>query len=165
MKKSLIAFLLMATFALTFTSCKKDKEEDEDNTIVENTWIIDGAKYELLSSAAAAKPKFTDNKLNAVGKSGDQTSALSIEFKSVPTASGSYSIKSLGTELSDNQCIITSIGGAEKLSFSTGRSGDVAKITVSGGKVRVEVSNIEIEIPKDGGATAKGTLSANILEN
>ncbi len=147
---------MMATFAMTFTGCKKDEEED-NATVAENTWVIDGTVYELATSLA--KPSFSGATLGAIGSKG----VLSIAFSAKPTASGTYTVKSLGSELGANDVSIVSLSES-KTTFSTGKSGDVAKITVSGGKVRVEISNIEVEIPS-GESTVKGKLSANILEN
>lgn len=157
MKKSLFALLMMATFALTFTACKKDKDEDKTPSTTENTWTVGETKYELASSLF--KPKFDGNKLTALSDKG----AISIEFKAKPAANGTFTIKSLGSELGDTDCTVTNVSETQT-AFSTGKTGDVAKITVSGGKVRVEMSKIEVEILKDGAST-KTSLSANILEN
>lgn len=157
MKKSLIAFLMLATFAMTFTGCKKDKEEeDKGPELTENSWIIDGKKYELANSLF--KPSYSGGTLSAIGTGG----ALGIKFAEKPTANGTYSIKTPTTELGANECSVLFVG--EPAFYSTGKSGDVAKVTVSGGKIRVELSKIEIETT-DGESNKKGVLSANILEN
>lgn len=162
MKKSLLAILMLMTLAVSFTGCKKDEDEDDGKgNTSENTWTVDGSTFQLVSSLA--KPSFTGATLSAAGTDGTKTSVLSIEFSKKPTTSGSFAVKSFGTDLSDSDVIITSIGEGA-LFYSTGKSGDVAKVTVSGGKVRVEISKIEIEFASGSGST-KGSLSANILEN
>ncbi|HUH74171.1 MAG TPA: hypothetical protein VLZ75_07170 [Chitinophagales bacterium] len=158
MKKSLIALLMMATFALTFTACKKDKDEDEKKPeTTENTWTIDGKKFELATSLV--KPSFNGKDLAAIGSE----SILTISFSEKPAANGSYSVKSPGTELGANSCTVLVLNDKTAY-YSTGKSNDVVTVTMVDGKVRAEINKIEIETT-DGEKTSKASLSANILEN
>ena len=156
MKKSLLALLMMATFALTFTGCKKDEEENTPD-ITENSWSIDGIKYELSNSLL--KPSFSGVSLSAFGNG----SNLLIKFASKPTTSGTYTLKAITDELTGTQCSVTATVDKD-LYYSVGNSGEVVKVTVYGDKVRAEISKVTLESTVEG-ATKKASLSANILEN
>ncbi len=159
MKKSLIAFLMMATFALTFTSCKKDEDDKKGPDVTENSWTIDGTKYELAN--AQLKPLFKDGGLIAAGKG----SNLIITFPAKPAANGTYSVKAVTSELEAMDCTIIGTVGTKNY-LSTGKAGNIVKVTVADGKVTVSISGVELsEVdladPENG---AKVSLSANLIE-
>jgi|GEM_PF-4399759 len=160
MKKSLIAFLLMATFALTFTSCKKDEEEDNNNTNLEtNSWKIGSTLYK---TNAFLGPSFSGSDLSAL--SPDPVGTLIIQFKEKPTASGTYTVKAAGSDLGDKDVIVSAAAGSEttgKLYLSTGKSGNTVQITVTDSKVTAKIASIEIST-LDGKDVA--SLEANITE-
>lgn len=159
MKKSLIAFLMMATFALTFTSCKKDEDDKKGPDVTENSWTIDGTKYEL--SNAQIKPLFNGGNLLAAGNG----SNLILKFTTKPSANGTYSVKAATAELGAMDCTILGTVGTKNY-LSTGKAGDIVKVTIADGKVKVSISGVElaeldVANPENG---AKVSLSADLVE-
>lgn len=162
MKKSLLAILMLMTLAVSFTGCKKDEDEDDGKgNTSENTWVIDGKTYNLTNNLVKPVYENTSNLLVASGKSASSSSVASVAFESKPASSGNYTVISGLDEFSGKSAKISIIVDS-KIYISTGKTGNVAKVTVSGGKLKVEFSNIEL-VPVDD-MESPVTASGNLVE-
>lgn len=152
MKKSLFAFLMIALFATTFTSCKKDEGETKVE-ITDNSFAINGVKIDGNTTLGAIGK---DNTLLLTSQ--DTKSIVTILFKARPTASGAFNFKGLAQakELGDNDLILAVIN-SDKVSYaSTSALTQKATVTVnSAGKLTVVIPEVTIGEAAGGTTTIK----------
>ena len=156
MKKSLFALLTIATFALTFTSCKKDKDEDKKVELTNNSFAVDGVKIDGDATIGAL---FTSNILALSSKDGKST--VAILFKAKPEASGTFNLKGILQlkDLGDKDLILT-VTTNGKTYISNPSNTEKASITVTDGKLSVAIPKVTLS--EDKGTTI--TFEAKILE-
>ncbi|MCO5231153.1 MAG: hypothetical protein M9958_08355 [Chitinophagales bacterium] len=151
MKKSLFAFLMIALFATTFTSCKKDEGETKVE-ITDNSFAINGVKIDGNTTLGAVS---SANLLLLTSQ--DSKSTVTLMFKAKPTASGSFNFKGLlqAKDLGDNDLILA-VANDGKTYASTSALTQKATVTVnSAGKLTVSIPEVEIADAAGGTATIK----------
>jgi hypothetical protein len=145
MNKFKLSLLILSVFATLLTSCKKD----DDNDIIgppENTWSIGSKTY----TANAFFGVGWDNDDKTFSTFSDDGATISIQFKTRPTANKNYKVKFVGDingpdDLASDECSITLISPeTPTLSGTSGRSGDVVKVTISAGKIRAIFEDVQI---------------------
>lgn len=154
MKKSLIALLLMVSFAMTFTGCKKDEEEDNNSSLEVNTWTVDGTTYKTLSAVGTIYSK--EGKTLIASQTTDPKSTLTLTFGEEPT-NGTYSIVGGATTPTGKQAsILLNAGGGNYLSIPGTSS--VVTVTIKDGKVTAV-------LPKTKVSTLDDSKSAEVAAN
>lgn len=150
--------LMLAMFATSFISC--DKDEDEDQNVSDNSWVINGLTYK---TATLSPPTFSGNNLAATSTD-NGGGAVGITFSTKPTANKVYTVV-LGTATpTADECKITVLNTNDPKTFlSTGRSGDKVNVTVSGGKVTATITNVEM-LYLVGSTENKTTISGKLIE-
>jgi hypothetical protein len=152
MKKSLFALLIMASFALTFTGCKKDEEVAPTNS--KNYFIIDGTKVDGDETLGTI---FTKNICILTSK--DKASTVTILFKDKPVASGSYSFKGIAQikDLGANDLIL-SVSTNSKNYISNPGISEVVSITVTDGKISASIPKVTLSDDASNTITFEGRL-------
>ncbi len=147
MRKSIFALLLMATFAFTFTNCKKDKDKGNDIPDVEvNTWTIDGTTHKALGAM------WTQDELDggvefegliAINEATTQT--VIVAFSGKPAAKGTYDLASFldAENLSGNQAVILVVDMATS-KFYTSENGGNINVSIEDGKVRINIPKVQL---------------------
>lgn len=160
MKKSLFSLLLVAFFATSFISCDKD-EDDDGPTIEDNSWVINNVTFK---TPTLNPPSFTGANFTALDPATNGGGSLTLTFAEKPTTSKNYTvILGTNTPTGDQVRIAATSVTAPNLYLSTGRTGDVAVVTVNSGKVTVTLNNVEM-LYTDGSTERKTTLSAKLIE-
>jgi hypothetical protein len=154
MKKSLFALLMMASFALTFTGCKKD-EEDTSVVLTNNTFAIDGVKLEGSQDLGAL---YTDA-LGLLLATSDNKTIVSLKFGKKPTTSGTYSFKGLAQSgsLGDNDAIL-SVSYNSKVYSSNPSITEKATITVADSLIGATIPKITLSETGGTSITFEGKL-------
>lgn len=160
MKKSISLNFLMIVTIFVFWGCKKSgnaKTQSSEWTFSGTTFKVDDAHYDDGSNDLFASDDF-----GAVGGG----NYVNVSFGSIlkPTGSTTLTVVNFGAPSNPSNCEIH-VGNtyATAQSYSTGKSGDKAILTVSSsGKLKVTFSNITVS--SNGGATTK-TVSGTLIEN
>ena len=139
MKKLFFSFLMLSLVATTFTSCSKDKDDNQTtqppvSNLGENTWKAGGTLHAgvgaiLLDTLGAHGLVSTDTSGNLVA----------IVFKEVPTQSGNYDLAPLTSiqSLSDNQSIVVYFDKVNSETYnSTSENTEKVHVTIENGKVK-----------------------------
>ncbi len=154
---SIVLFVVMA--GLVITGCSEDDDANGREALLENTWRIEDVTYVM---TPALLPFFQGNSL--ICNLGDG-SVLSIAFPEKPGASQAYDVIAPDATMGSSQCKVnfTLIPSPVTLYGGSGRTGDKVNVTVAGGRVRVEINEIEMFYFRN---TTKFTtsLSANVKE-
>lgn len=155
MKKSLFALLMMASLALTFTGCKKDKDEEEP-TNSKNYFIVDGTKIEADETVGTL---FTKN--IGIATSKDKATTVTLLFKDKPAASGSFSFKGIAQikDLGDTDLVLSVTSGGKNYISNPGISEKVT-ITIIEGKISASIPKVTLS--DDASNTI--TFEAKLLE-
>lgn len=175
MKKVLLFMLTLAALA----SCKKSTTTSPSTTTPTTTtptiptdgWTLNGTKYKqaycLRQTSVVA--------LNAVDATTGTINSFAAFFKSYPTADGTYHIVKFvadstttvpGSKIGANDVIIIAsvpktTGSGDKSYWSMGYDGKDAKVTVSGGKIKVEVPEVAVTGGNNDTLKVTGTMIEN----
>ncbi|MCO5233924.1 MAG: hypothetical protein LC105_11020 [Chitinophagales bacterium] len=150
MKKSLFAFLMIAVLAVTFTSCKKEKEEGPVN-LTNNSFAVNG---KVIKGNATIGSIFSANTLLLISEDTVDASTVMILFKAKPAASGDFNFKGI-LQLKDLGVsdLILSVTSGGKTYVSTTSNTEKVKVEVNSGKLKVTVPEVTIAE-----ATGTGTI-------
>lgn len=157
-----LPFLLALAAITVFSSCKKDEEEGGGGgtTLNDNQWKVLDVTYtgsSLIGSAWNEAQKTLGSATDGL------TSVASVKFAAKPTANGTYTVKASGDALGATDCFVTIVNAPSTAFFSSGKSGDVVNVTVTGGKVTASFSNVEV-LYTSGSTPATTTASAKLVE-
>ena len=163
MRKTLITLLMIATFAIPFTGCKKDKDDKKDDKPIElsdNSYAVDGVKIDgnQKEGAVYVKPL-----AELILNSKNDESSISVAFKSRPTASGTFNIKGVkqAPDMGDKDVALGLYYVNDIQYFSSSSMSEKAIITID------KNDKISVTIPKliltaEGGKTV--TFQAKLVE-
>ena len=161
--KNILLGILAVAFLFT-TSCKK-------NNTITGSWTFDGTTYNANSSSVVTGSFLTASNLTSSDSATYGTLQVDFDGYALPTKSGTYTIVGTTYPAAANQVSIgvTTNGGLNsnntladtKTYQSTGTSGTVTlAVTVSGGKITVSGSNIQMHNVNNPADT--GSLTFNI---
>lgn len=176
MKKSLqLSLIAVALFA----ACKKSDPTTPSTTPTTTTttipsdgWMLNGTKYKQAYCLRQASVVA----LNAVDATTGTVNSFAAFFKSYPTADGKYRIVKYtpdstsivpGNKIGANDIIImgsvpkTGGGSGDKSYWTMGFEGKDATVTVSGGKIKVEVPEVAVTSGNNDTLKITGTMIEN----
>jgi hypothetical protein len=166
--------LFIAMTGLLFASCTPDETttpepEPQESAIPADGWKFDGVKHTQVYVTRQESQRV----VNALDATSGDPNTFGAFFHEYPTASGTYRIVVLvpdssgarpGLNIADNEVIIVPTmaqsGQNNKTWWSTGAGNIDATVTVTNGKIKIEVPEIDVT---DGTTTVKAT--GTILEN
>ena len=156
MKKNFCAIIAMTL--LTITSCKKT---DTSTTGAGGSWTVNSTSYQAVTCTGSV-PSLYLSAAN-VGAQGSLTASdIIVQFyNQFPPAAGTYNVVTNDSALTaPNQVqIVTTINGINGTSYASNGSGSnqTAVVTVSGGKVSVVGSGINVD-----NSASTATVSLNL---
>ncbi|RYZ50616.1 MAG: hypothetical protein EOP49_13630, partial [Sphingobacteriales bacterium] len=157
--------IFIALSAIALTSCSKSETNPTNNSgIPTDGWKLDGTKHTQMYCVRQNNFRSLNAVDNDTSISGIPYS-FSACFHEFPTTSGTYHVVALvvdssgsrpGLNIADDEIIILATvpqaGQNNKSYWSTGADGLNATVTVTGGKIKVEVPEIDVT---DGNNTVK----------
>lgn len=161
MKK--FSILMLAFFVFAAISCKKD---DTASTSGTGSWTLGGTTHKVAFSNKGTTSGGTPTVLYIFADgipqgANPQINTLNLSFKTLPTASGTFTlVGSVGGTLDATQCELFAGGPAAVYVYL----GSAIKIDVkvSGGKATFTIPEITLKNTASGGADAK--LTASVTE-
>jgi len=169
MKKLFYPLLVLAVLGLTFSSCKKDKKNNEDGGSLNKSWKVGDKTYKQTFSMFQSLGPATALMAFATMPSGDATvDNLQVIFKTKPTANGSYKIvyKPNYSDLNaDEVYVYAAEANGDKAAVAKSDDNKTATVTVSGGKVSVTVPKVNAYYgTHNSSLTETTTIEGNIVE-
>lgn len=157
-----LPFLLALAAITVFSSCKKDEEDGGGGgtTLNDNQWKVLDVTY---TGSAVLGSFWTEAQKTLGSATDDAKSLVAVKFAAKPTANGTYTVKANGDALGATECFVTIINAPSTIFLSSGKSGDVVNVTVSGGKVTATFSNVEM-LYTSGSTPTTTTASAKLIE-
>jgi hypothetical protein len=141
LKKGLSVLVLIAGSSLLFAGCSKSNAASNTSTGGVNQWTLKGTTYKGLSS----RYDDTSSALAILTSADAGGNLISVIFYSHPSASGTYTVTNGGISSAGAYCLIQEFVYANNTSTiysSTGKTGDMLNITITGGKLKVSFTNV-----------------------
>lgn len=169
MKKLFYSLLMLTMLSLTFSACKKDKKNDEDNGTLNKSWKVGDKTYKQGFSMFIPQGVATTLAAFTTIPSGDATvDNLQVIFKTKPTANGTYKIvyKPTYSELNADEVYVSAAeANGDKAAVAKGDDNKTATVAVSGGKVSVTIPKVSAYYgPHNGSLNETTTIEGNIVE-
>ena len=149
--------VLVAGATALFGGCHKSNAAPGAATGGSSQWSLKGTTYNGLS----VRYDDTSTGLAVLVSADAKGNEISIIFYSHPAASGTYTVTNGGITSAGPYCLIQEFVYANNTSTiysSTGKTGDMLNLTISGGKVKVSFTNVTM-MANTTTTTSSGTIA------
>ncbi|RYU89341.1 hypothetical protein EWM62_13495 [Mucilaginibacter terrigena] len=144
MKKTLSIVLFSATILLAACTKKSD-----DPVIPSNSWSLNGTEHVVANTSRTIGPNSETAILYKDDTEGGKAT-VSLSFKTLPAASGSYQLVASNASLTDNQCHITLTNDNGNTAYFTGDPVAVDVLVTANNQVIVNIPEINVAVPSPG---------------
>lgn len=155
-KRSVLAWIAIPLFI--FYGCSKSNGGSAAITGTATQWTLKGITYKGLET----NYNDTTTGLGIFVSADAAGNFISIIFYSHPAANGDYTVTNGGIPAAGAYCqiqVYTYTGTAGTIYTSTGKSGDIVKVSISGGKITASFTDVTVAI---GSVTA--TVSGTVVQ-